>query len=281
MLSYLHSFHAGNRADLHKHAGLLALLAAMRKDPSPITYVETHSGRGRYDLHTASAKKTGEFQDGVSALWRAKPPPRGLVALAAAVRLENEDRDDLRYYPGSPLLAAKALRKRDRLELCELHPKEAPALRQVLAKFRRAKVRHTDGLAWAAQASELRGRRSMIMVDPSFERASEYTDIGSWLPGMAAALPDAVLCLWVPLLPDGRHAPMLEALKEKLIAPAMLASVVWSQNPGSDRGLIGSALVIVRAPDGMAGAIARVQRDLLKLLKAPEKGARVERLSGA
>lgn len=279
MLSYLHSFHAGNRADLHKHAGLLALIAAMRKDPQPITYVETHSGRGRYDLNAAAAKKTGEFEDGVAALWRAKPPPRGLAALAEAVRIENEERDDLRYYPGSPLLAAKALRQRDRLELCELHPKEAPALRQALGKFRRTKIRQIDGLAWAGQATELRGRRALIMVDPSFERSVEYTEIAAWLPGMAAALPEATLCLWLPLLPDARHAPMLATLKASLTAPTMLASAVWSKNAASDRGLIGSALVIVRAPDGMAGAIARVQRDLLKLLRAPEKGARVERLT--
>ena len=161
MLSYLHSFHAGNRADLHKHGGLLALLAAMRKNPEPLTYIETHSGRGRYDLHAAQAKKTGEFLTGAATLWQAKPPPRGLAPLVQAIQAENEDRDDLRYYPGSPMLAAKALRQRDRLELCELHPKEAPALRQALARFRRAKIRHVDGLEWVKSAPGLQGRRAL------------------------------------------------------------------------------------------------------------------------
>ena len=73
---------------------------------------------------------------------------------------------------------------------------------------------------------------------------------------------------------------MLEALKTNLKAPTMLGSVTWSANAKADRGLIGSALVVIRAPDGLAGGLARVQRDLLKLLKAPEKGARVERLTG-
>jgi 23S rRNA (adenine2030-N6)-methyltransferase len=280
MLSYLHSFHAGNRADLHKHAGLLALLAAMRKDPAPITYVETHSGRGRYDLNAAQAKKTGEFRDGVAALWRAKPPPRGMAPLAQAVVAENEDRDELRYYPGSPLLAANALRQRDRLELCELHPREAPALRQALARFRRAKIRQTDGLAWVKTAAALQNRRSLIMVDPSYERAEEYTELAEWLPEMASRLPATSFCIWLPLLPDARHQPMLDAFRQNLKTPAMLAPTVWSENSKADRGLIGSALVVVRAPDGLAGGLARVQRDLLKLLKAPEKGARVERLTG-
>lgn len=280
MLSYLHSFHAGNRADLHKHGGLLALLAAMRKDPEPITYIETHSGRGRYDLHAAQAKKTGEFLTGAAALWQAKPPPRGLAPLAQAIQAENEDRDDLRYYPGSPMLAAKALRQRDRLELCELHPKEAPALRQALARFRRAKIRYVDGLEWVKSAPGLQGRRTLILIDPSYEQAAEYEALGAWLPEMSARLPSASFCLWLPLLPDARHLPMLEVLKANLKAPTMLGSVTWSENAKADRGLIGSALVVVRAPDGMAGGLARVQRDLLKLLKAPDKGARVERLAG-
>ena len=280
MLSYLHSFHAGNRADLHKHGGLLALLAAMRKDPEPITYIETHSGRGRYDLHAAQAKKTGEFLTGAAALWQAKPPPRGLAPLAQAIQAENEDRDDLRYYPGSPMLAAKALRQRDRLELCELHPKEAPALRQALARFRRAKIRYVDGLEWVKSAPGLQGRRTLILIDPSYEQAAEYEALGAWLPEMSARLPSASFCLWLPLLPDARHLPMLEVLKANLKAPTMLGSVTWSENAKADRGLIGSALVVVRAPDGMAGGLARVQRDLLKLLKAPDKGARVKRLAG-
>lgn len=280
MLSYLHSFHAGNRADLHKHGGLLALLAAMRKDPEPITYIETHSGRGRYDLNAPQAKKTGEFLTGAAALWQAKPPPRGLAPLAQAIQAENEDRDDLRYYPGSPMLAAKALRQRDRLELCELHPKEAPALRQALARFRRARIRHVDGLEWVKSAPGLQGRRALILIDPSYEQSAEYEALGAWLPEMSARLPSASFCLWIPLLPDGRHLPMLEALKENLKAPTMLGSVAWAANAKADRGLIGSALMIVRAPDGLAGGLARVQRDLLKLLKAPEKGARVERLTG-
>ena len=215
MLSYLHSFHAGNRADLHKHGGLLALLAAMRKDPEPITYIETHSGRGRYDLHAAQAKKTGEFLTGAATLWQAKPPPRGLAPLAQAIQAENEDRDDLRYYPGSPMLAAKALRQRDRLELCELHPKEAPALRQALARFRRAKIRYVDGLEWVKSAPGLQGRRTLILIDPSYEQAAEYEALGAWLPEMSARLPSASFCLWLPLLPDARHLPMLEALKSQ------------------------------------------------------------------
>lgn len=280
MLSYLHSFHAGNRADLHKHGGLLALLSAIRKDPAPLTYIETHSGRGRYDLHSAQAKKTGEFLTGVDTLWRAKPSPRGLAPLAQAIQAENEDRDDLRYYPGSPLLAAKALRQRDRLELCELHPREAPALRQALARFHRAKIRQADGLEWVKSAPGIQNRRALILIDPSYERNEEYAEIGAWLPEMSARLPAASFCLWLPLLPDARHLPMLETLKRDLKAPTMLGSATWSVNAKADRGLVGSALVIVRAPDGLAGGLARVQRDLLKLLKAPEKGARVERLTG-
>lgn len=280
MLSYLHSFHAGNRADLHKHGGLLALLSAIRKAPAPLTYIETHSGRGRYDLHSAQAKKTGEFLTGADKLWRAKPPPRGLAPLAQAIQAENKDRDDLRYYPGSPLLAAKALRQRDRLELCELHPREAPALRQALARFRRAKIRQADGLEWVKSAPGIQNRRALILIDPSYERNEEYAEIGAWLPKMAARLPATSFCLWLPLLPDALHLPMLEALKRDLKAPTMLGSATWSVNAKADRGLVGSALVIVRAPDGLAGGLARVQRDLLKLLKAPEKGARVERLTG-
>ena len=128
MLSYQHAFHAGNLADLQKHAALAAMLDYLLRKDKPLSYVETHAGRGLYDLGSAEARKTGEAAQGIlldeAALAEDHPYRRALAAVRA--------RHGPRAYPGSPLLAATLLRPGDRLHLAELHPQEHAGLVQAL-----------------------------------------------------------------------------------------------------------------------------------------------------
>jgi hypothetical protein len=102
MLSYQHHFHAGNLADVQKHALLAWCLAYLTQKDKPLTYIETHAGRGLYDLASEYALKTGEAALGIERAedWFPKDHPY-------RQRL-NEVRASYgpTAYPGSPLIAA-------------------------------------------------------------------------------------------------------------------------------------------------------------------------------
>ena len=64
-MNYRHAFHAGNFADVHKHIVLLALLERLKRKPKPLFYLDTHAGRGWYDLRSDDATRGNEWQDGI------------------------------------------------------------------------------------------------------------------------------------------------------------------------------------------------------------------------
>ena len=144
MLSYQHGFHAGNPADVHKHAYVLALLSLLIKKARPLTYVESHAGRGRYDLTGAQAQKTGEWQAGIGALYDQSGLPTPLSRYRDVVARWNRG-EAIEQYPGSPCIAAGALRRRDRLQLFEAHGQEFEALEAAMAPYRQASVQRQDG----------------------------------------------------------------------------------------------------------------------------------------
>src|SRR5688572_13660836 len=173
-MNYRHGFHAGNHADVLKHVVLLSLLDALKRKDAPFFVLDTHAGRGRYDLGGAQAGRTGEAQGGIVALQAAAPPapPPALARYLAAVAQAQDYVPG--SYPGSPLLVADALRDQDRLAACELQPDEAEALKVVLAGDPRCHVHQRDG--YGAIKALLPPRdgatklgRALVLVDPPYE----------------------------------------------------------------------------------------------------------------
>lgn len=239
MLSYLHAFHAGNLADVHKHAMLAWMLDAMARKPKPLSYLETHAGRALYDLSAPEARKTGEAARGIGRAlgwFPAADPYRRAVEAARA-------RHGPHAYPGSPLIAATLLRPADRLRLAELHPAEAPALRLALP---RASVEHGDGLRLALAWTPPDPRRGLLLADPSWEVKSDYDAMPALLERVAAKWPAGVLLLWYPLLADARHAPMLDRLQASFPG-ALRHEVRWA-----GARMAGSGLLAVNPPWRMA-----------------------------
>ena len=109
MLSYQHIFHAGNLADVHKHALLAWTLDYLVAKDKPLTYIETHAGRGLYDLTAAEAEKTGEAAAGIAKAEAWLPADHPYRRRLAEVRAHHGDM----AYPGSPLIAATTLRSAD------------------------------------------------------------------------------------------------------------------------------------------------------------------------
>ncbi len=123
MLSYRHSYHAGNFADVLKHSVLIHIIEYLKKKDKPFCYVDTHAGAGMYSLRSEQAVKTNEYLQGIGALWQQDDLPVAVAAYREVIKSFNE-REVLAFYPGSPLIAMHLMRKQDRLFLYELHNTE-------------------------------------------------------------------------------------------------------------------------------------------------------------
>lgn len=268
MLSYLHSFHAGSLTDVHKHQALVALLGHLTAKPRPISYMETHAGRGLYDLAGAEAKKTGEARAGIRRLQaeRKNKPASAEPASALAAYLDVVEaartRHGANWYPGSPWIARHLLRDGDAVYLMERHPVEYPALKRCL-QGTGCHVHNRDGYEGVLALSPPTPRRGMVLIDPSFEVKDEYMDVARFIPALHRKWPEAVVLLWYPVLAADRHTPMLTALTAAGLPETEIHETAFPANTDGDamdhKGLLGSGLFIVNRPFGftLAAAVAR------------------------
>ncbi|TNC68523.1 23S rRNA (adenine(2030)-N(6))-methyltransferase RlmJ [Rubellimicrobium roseum] len=244
MLSYQHGYHAGNLADVQKHAMLAWLLADLARKDKPLSYLETHAGRGLYDLGAPEARKTGEAAAGIARAesWFPASDPY------ARVLAETRHRHGSRAYPGSPLVAALSLRPQDRLTLAELHPREWDELDYNLVPYG-AEVERCDGLAMALERTPPTPRRGVLLVDPSWEVKDDYASVPDILEQVHARWNTGILLLWYPLLADVRHAPMLDRLARAF--PGALRHEVRFPPVRAGHGMVGSGLFAVNPPRGL------------------------------
>lgn len=253
MLSYQHHYHAGNAADVHKHAVLAWMLAYLTAKPKPLTYIETHAGRGLYDLQDSAAVKTGEAAQGIGRLQAALPVDHPYRRCLDAVRARYGDT----AYPGSPLIAAQGLRAGDTLHLAELHPGEHAHLAATMAPFS-AHVRKQDGFELAHSLCPPTPRRGLMLVDPSYEVKADYDAIPRHLARIAKAWNVGILMLWYPILTPPRHDGMLAALRAAF--PDAMRHEVPVAAPRKGRGMVGSGLLVVNPPYGLEQETARISR---------------------
>jgi len=199
VLAYRHLFHAGNFADVFKHALLTRLLIALNGKETPYCYLDTHAGTGRYDLAHEWAWKTREFENGIGRLWDRKDIPAALVPYMDAVRSENP-KGRLRYYPGSPLIALKLRRPGDRIVLAELGKTDCAELEAVAGGKRNVSVHLMDGYQALKAFLPPGERRGLVLLDSSFDRAREFTRIAKALKQAHARWPTGIYAIWYPLM---------------------------------------------------------------------------------
>ncbi|PPB81765.1 23S rRNA (adenine2030-N6)-methyltransferase [Albidovulum inexpectatum] len=254
MLSYQHLYHAGNPADVHKHAALASILDYLTRKDKPLTYIETHAGRGLYDLSAPEARRTGEAAAGILRLQDRFPPDHPYLRVLRHARAQNGPN----AYPGSPLIAAMMLRPEDRLHLAELHPREHAALTRAMAPFR-VDLRREDGLRMAVALTPPEPRRGILLIDPSFEIKTEYDTLPRLIARLHKRWNVGIIALWYPILKSGLHKPMLAAL-ESAGLPGTLRHEVGFPPVREGHGMIGSGLFIVNAPFGTDHALARIDQ---------------------
>jgi 23S rRNA (adenine2030-N6)-methyltransferase len=250
MLSYQHIYHAGNAADVHKHAILAWMLGYLTGKEKPLTYIETHAGRGLYRLDAAESRKTGEAALGIGRLEAAFPADHPYRRRLAEVRGWH----GAAAYPGSPLLAALSLRADDRMHLAELHPQEHAALNAVMAPFG-ARVVKEDGFAMALALAPPVPRRGMVLIDPSYEVKADYEAIPRFVAALRRKWNVGIAALWYPILTDVRHGEMLAALAAA--APAALRHEVAFPAREGHR-MVGSGMFVVNPPFGLDAEAARL-----------------------
>jgi 23S rRNA (adenine2030-N6)-methyltransferase len=284
-MNYRHHFHAGNFADVVKHVLLVQLLRAMQQKPKGLLYLDTHAGRGAYDLQRAavgeSLARTPEWPEGVGRLWARPDLPAPIADYLELVRRFDRDRGNLapevRFYPGSPWLAAMTLRPVDRMVLCEKHPAEFAALEQEFSglELRRrqlaASVQATDGYVALRAVLPPPERRALILIDPPYEAQDEFARAAAGLREALRRFPTGVYALWYPLTQRARVEEFVAAILELNPPPTLLAELSIAPDE-SDRKLKGCGLIVLNPP-WQFDAIARSMLQYLAPVLAQERGA--------
>lgn len=246
MLSYQHSYHAGNFADVVKHIGLSLICDYLVKKDKPLFYLETHSGRGLYDLKGGFSQKTAEYQDGVGRLWPHRQQlPEEFQPWLAGIEALN-DGQQLRYYPGSPLVAVQHLREMDRLYCCELHPKEFEALRQLPKDGKKVFFKHCDGMEQMNALLPPKEKRGLIFIDPAYELKSEYKTIPEAIQKAYRKFSTGVYCLWYPMVDEGWTSQLNRGMER--IDCADKLHIEFRLNPALDQGMTGCGLWLLNPP---------------------------------
>jgi len=273
MLSYRHAYHAGNHADVLKHAVLAATLRHMNLKDKPWWYVDTHAGAGVYDLHSEHARKIGDYAGGIGRLWQADDLPPLLADYVGLVRTLNPD-GRLRLYPGSPWLARQLMREGDQLRLFELHSSDAPLLRQALGDAdRHVKIEQVDGFAGLKSVLPPQPRRGLILIDPSYEMKQDYRSVPQALKDALARFATGTYVVWYPQLQRMESRDLPEKLK-RLPVKAWLHVALSVHKPAEDGfGMHGSGLFIVNPPWQLAGQLQAALPRLVDIL-AQDDGAR-------
>jgi 23S rRNA (adenine2030-N6)-methyltransferase len=242
MLSYQHAYHAGGPADLHKHMALAGLLTLLTAKERGISYMESHAGRGLYDLAAPQATKTGEAMRGIGLLT---PTPHPFWQAMSQIRAQHGPT----AYPGSPALARTLLRPHDRLTLMELHPAEHAALETAMADDGPpVAVHRRDGAEGLRALTPPNPRRGLALIDPSYEVKAEYIDTALLALETATRWPQGVILVWYPLLPQGREESLIGPVEAVAPEGLLRDEVVFADPPA--RGMFGSGLLILNAPYG-------------------------------
>lgn len=266
MLSYQHSYHAGCFADVMKHMILTRLLHYLAQKENPLLYLDTHAGRGRYDLKGRDALKTNEAQWGIHLLWekRAQLSPLFSLYIEAIAQLNVEN--ECRYYPGSPEIAKQILRSVDRLVFCELHPGEFDYLNKFVAHGRRVFLKKENGLSNLNALLPPLERRGLVFIDPSYERKIEYKEVVQALKMAYKRCSTMTYCVWFPYINGTVPPQFLKDLQSISTNHLCLEFHQTFDLPSHQIGMTGSGLWIINPPYTLAEEGQKMLSELKKIM---------------
>lgn len=265
MLSYLHEYHAGNFADVHKHAALVLALTMMQAKSSAIAGFDTHAGIAHYDLDADRARKTAEADTGIRRVWQQRERLSGAdwqPLLQELLRL-NKSPDHLRFYPGSPAWFHSLRREQDSLTAFELHSGESSRLQQ-WALDRPVSVMAEDGLNGLLGRLPPRQPRLLVLMDPSYELREDYRRVADTLADAWRKCRHGVFLIWYPQLTGDLHGQLTERLVSSGVRKIWHSEARLKHPP--ERGMIGSGMLVVNPPWGFGDRLDA----MLSAISGPE-----------
>lgn len=273
-MNYRHAFHAGNHADVLKHAVLCRLLGLLTRKDKPLACLDSHAGVGLYDLLGPQASKTDEWRDGIGRLWLAEDLPQILADYREQVRALNPD-GALRYYPGSPEIARRLTRDGDRVLLNEKHPEDAAQLKDNMAGTRRVKVQQADGWLMPRALLPVAEKRALLLIDPPFEEVGDLERCVAALTSAIARMRQSVVVIWYPIK-DQRQLKRFYQDLAKSGAPKLLRAELWVHPVDNPTGLNGSGLAIANPPWPLEQELPALLEDLSRRLAQTQGGYRLD-----
>jgi 23S rRNA (adenine2030-N6)-methyltransferase len=272
-MNYRHIYHAGNFADVFKHAVLARIIAYLKRKEAAFRVIDTHAGIGLYDLGSEEAQKTGEWRGGIGKLLDAAltgAPAESLHDYLSVVGALNPD-GGFRLYPGSPLLARHLLRRQDRLTAIELHPEDAQSLKKVFACDHQVRVIELDG--WLALGAQLppKEKRGLVLVDPPFEEEGEFARMVDGLKKAHRRWPGGLYAFWYPV----KDRPAVERFRQSLREagiPKILDVTLSIRSPSVEPRLDGCGMAVVNPPYVLHQELSEILPVLARLL-GEDKGA--------
>ncbi|MDE2295236.1 MAG: 23S rRNA (adenine(2030)-N(6))-methyltransferase RlmJ [Gammaproteobacteria bacterium] len=277
-MNYQHLYHAGNFADVAKHAALVECLTALKRKDKAFFALDTHAGRAVYDLRSAQARKSGEAERGVLRLLERGANEPALANYFAAIGARAGTR--LRRYPGSAALIAAALRPQDRAVLVEAVPAEARAAERAVRGTRRVRVETGDGYAALKSLLPPLERRGLVLIDPAYEAVEEWRTLLRAFTEGYRRWPTGLYLIWYPILDERQRRTALARL-EALRIPKVLSAELAIHPDGGATGLVGSGLAIVNPPFGLEARLGEIYAAIHRHLAADDAGyAQVARLTG-
>lgn len=246
-MNYRHAFHAGGYADVVKHAVLSLIVAYLKRKDAAFFVLDSHAGRGRYNLTDGESERTGEAQSGIARLFAKTDVPSVLAPYLGVVRSFQECANVLKWYPGSPRVVRALMRRQDRLFVAERHPDEAAALMAEFSRDRQVKVFTIDGYHAVRSFLPPRERRGLVLIDPPFESADEFERLAEALRDGLARWATGTFVLWYPIKRPDAVAAFLGDVAAACGSRTAIALEVLVSQPDGIR-LAGCGLVVVNPP---------------------------------
>lgn len=247
MLSYRHSFHAGNHADVLKHIVLMLILENLKLKEKGFFYLDTHSGVGRYRLSSNESEKTAEYKEGIERLWEQTDLPEDVARYVKMIKKLNYDGKELRYYAGSPLIATELLRPQDRALLTELHPSDYPILRNNFSDYKNVTVKCDNGFQQVKATLPPKERRGLVLIDPPYELKEDYDLVVKAIEEGYKRFATGTYAIWYPVVLRQQTKRIFKGLEATGIRKIL--KIELAVRPDSDqRGMTASGMVVINPP---------------------------------
>lgn len=266
MLSYRHSFHAGNFADVLKHIVLIEILQYLKRKETAFDYIDSHAGAGLFDLHSDHAEKLAEYRQGVARLMPSELP--GLTEYLAVISAFNKD-GGLNFYPGSPVIAQQLLRRQDRASLYELHPADHALLQQQMAGDGRIRVFRQDGLAALPGLLPPRSRRGLVLIDPSYEIKTDYQGVVKTLVNAHKKFATGTFVIWYPVIERSRSEEFVGHIQNSGIRDIQRFELAVRGDAAAS-GMTGAGLIVINPPWLLMQSMTALLPELVALLGQDE-----------